>query len=405
MVTQSGGEAGETPNPTNVGGQAVIEGVMMRAPGALSIVCRRRDGSLAVRERTIEAPAGGWVKLPFFRGMYTLVSSLKLGHQALRWSADLFEEDLEAEEREAQKAKAAGVTTGKAPAAKRAEGEGKRSAPPGAVSSLLLGVARPLLLTGEEEPIALKEPGGPKAKEKKGGGLAMLIPIALALTLFVALPQAAAKGVDSIFDLGLDVRAPLFQVLTGGAKLLIIVSYLSLLRLIPDVKRVFQYHGAEHKAISTYEMGKDLVVENARGTTALHARCGTTFIIMVAFVSVVVFAVTGSFLPPLPGSEMVQNVMWFVMKLPLLPVIAGITFELQRFFARYCSTGPLRALLWPGFLVQKITTAPPDDDQLEIALASLRTALANAKVTLPKDHPDKQFSSYATLVSDPVYHG
>jgi uncharacterized protein YqhQ len=376
----SGGEASETPNPTNVGGQAVMEGVMMRAPGSISIVVRRRDKSLIVRERTVLTPSSALVKLPFVRGMYTLFSSLKLGHQALRWSAEIFEEDWEAEEAEKE-----GKTT---KSAKKGSG---------ALSTLALWTAQLATMSGDEQPGQL---GG--EDKKKGGGIAMLIPIVFAIGLFVFLPQAAAEGIDRIFGLGLRPTAPLYQVITGASKLVIIVSYLSLLRLIPDVRRVFQYHGAEHKSISTYEMGKELVVDNARPTTALHARCGTTFIIMVAFVSVVVFAIVGSFLPPL-GSRALEFFAFLFIKLPFLPVVAGITYELQRFFARYCSTGPLQFLLWPGFLVQKITTAPPDDDQLEVALASLRSALANAKVTLPADHPDKAFPSYDVLVADGPY--
>ena len=227
--------------------------------------------------------------------------------------------------------------------------------------------------------------------------------IAFAIFLFIALPQAAAEGMNALFKLKLEVTSPGYQVITGAAKLCIIVSYLSLIRLIPDVRRVFQYHGAEHKSISTYEAKRELIVSEARSMTALHARCGTTFIIMVAFVSVVLFSVVGAFLPPLPGGRLVQSLGFFAMKLPLFPVIAGITFEIQRFFARYCSTGPLRALLWPGFLVQKITTATPDDDQLEIALASLRASLAHAKITLPEDHPDRTFASYDTLLNDPSF--
>src|SRR5512139_727467 len=141
MSLWSAGGAAETPNPTNVGGQAVIEGVMMRAPGSLSIVVRRRDGSLVVRERNVVSPTAGLVKLPFLRGVHTLVSSLRLGHQALRWSADLFEEDFEAEEQE----KAAGEK-----AAKEAKAKVKKST--GAVSTLALWLAQLASTTGDETP-------------------------------------------------------------------------------------------------------------------------------------------------------------------------------------------------------------------------------------------------------------
>jgi uncharacterized protein YqhQ len=385
MSLWSTGEGAETPNPTNVGGQAVIEGVMMRAPGALSIVVRRRDGSLVVRERTVVSPASGVVKLPLVRGMYTLVSSLKLGHQALRWSADLFEEDAEAEEAEKEAAKAK-------PKSKKGTG---------ALSVLSLWLAQIASMSGDEEPGNVEEKG--EDKKKGGNAILSLLPILLAIGLFVAAPQAAAAGVKRLFNLDMDVQSPLYQVITGVAKLAIIVGYMSLLRLNDLTRRVFQYHGAEHKSISTYELGRPLLLNEARGTTALHARCGTTFIIMVAFVSVVLFSVVGRFLPPIPGSELVQNVVFFLLKLPLLPVVAGLTYELQRFFAKYCTTGPLRVLLWPGFLVQKITTAEPDDDQLEVALASLRSALANAAVKLPANHPDQKFSSYDVLVDHAAY--
>lgn len=381
----------EKPNPTNVGGQAVIEGVMMRAPGALSVVCRKRDGSLILRERTITPPTSAVLKAPLIRGAYTLFSSLKIGHQALRFSAEILEEGLAEEEaREAEK-----QATERAAAKKAAS----TKAPPGPATLGLLSVAQWVLAAGDDK-------GGgsmsPDDKKSAMAGFAMALPILFAIGLFIALPQLAAEGINSWLGLGLDVRSPGFQVITGAAKLTIIVSYLAGIRMIPDVKRVFQYHGAEHKSISTYEAGKELLVENARPTTALHARCGTTFIIMVAFVSVVLFSAVGSFFPQVPAPRWVQSIAFFVMKLPLFPVIAGITFELQRFFARHCSTGPLQFLLWPGFLVQKITTAPPDDDQLEVALASLRSALANAPVQLPESHPDRSYTSYSALVSDVV---
>jgi uncharacterized protein YqhQ len=395
-VSSSNGLEGEKPNPTNVGGQAVIEGVMMRAPGALSIVCRRRDGSLVLRERTVAGPPAGAFRLPFLRGMYTLFSSLKIGNQALRWSAEILEEDLAKEEAE------------EAAAAKKVA----KKVPPGATSIAAMTVAN--FLTSEIEEIedekskpakALKEhpEEALEPAEKSTSGIAIALPLIFAIGLFIMLPQAAASGVNRLFDLGLELRSPGFQAITGLSKLVIVVTYLSGLRLIPEVRRVFQYHGAEHKSISTYEAKKDLVVEEARPTSALHARCGTTFIIMVAFVSVIVFSAIGQLLPVLPGGDIVNWFGLFLMKLPFFPVIAGITFELQRFFARYCTTGPLQVLLWPGFLVQKITTAPPDDDQLEVALASLRSALANAAVELPQAHPDRSFPTYESLVDDPSY--
>ena len=149
--------------------------------------------------------------------------------------------------------------------------------------------------------------------------------------------------------------------------------------------------------------GEDLVVANARAKTTLHPRCGTTFLVMVAFVSIGVFTLIGWSLPVLPGGRLAQWLGFFFMKLPFLPVIAAVTFEIQRFFARYCTTGPLRALLWPGFMVQKITTDEPDDHQLEVALASLRATLWREETVDAPSQPDRVFSDYDTLLADPGY--
>jgi uncharacterized protein YqhQ len=244
--------------------------------------------------------------------------------------------------------------------------------------------------------------------------------LVVALTFFVALPQASAAAVVRLLGLGLDIQSPAFQAITGAFKLAIVVGYLLAIRRIPDIRRVFQYHGAEHKTISTYEAGEALTVANARAKTTLHPRCGTTFLVMIALVSILVFTVLGAALPRIrTGNVVLDNVAFFLAKLPFLPIIAAVTFELQRLFARYFTTGPLRALLWPGFLVQKITTAEPEDDQLEVALASLRVtlfreqgaevgaaALAEAQdrhdaVPVALDQRDVAFPSYAALLEAP----
>jgi uncharacterized protein YqhQ len=273
------------------------------------------------------------------------------------------------------------------------------------MSAMALSVAA--LATQGPEP-AMDVTGEGKSKRSALGWL----PIVFALGLFVALPQLGAEGINKLFNLNLEVTSPAFQAITGGSKLLIVVAYLLGIRQIAEVRRVFQYHGAEHKAISTYEAREDLRVENARMKTTMHPRCGTTFLVMVALVSIIVFTIAGSFLPKLPGGRVVESVGFFFMKLPFLPLIAAITFEIQRIFARYCTTGPLRALLWPGFLVQKITTAEPDDAQLEVALGSLVAALgveeervkaASPAVALETNPPDRTFSDYEKMLADPAY--
>ena len=391
-------EKQESANATNVGGQAVIEGVMMRAPGALTIVCRRQsNGELVVRERSVPLATSGPMTWPLVRGAAVLVSSLRLGSQALRWSADILEKDLDAQERKAAaEADGALVRDDDSPKdkAKKAAAIDKVASPPTFTAAMSVMLVSMLSTTGTEEPLP--------ADEKSGGSkLLTILPIVFAVGLFVAAPQLAAEGLNSLFKLGLEVQSPGYQVITGISKLTIVVAYLGAIRQNDDIRRVFQYHGAEHKAISTLEAGSDLTVEAARPTSPLHARCGTTFLVMVAMVSVVLFSAVGAFLPPLPGGRAVQGIGFFLMKLPLLPVVAAITYEIQRVFAKYCTTGPLRVLLWPGFLVQKITTAEPDDDQLEVALASLRTALARAAEPVAVAPPDASYESYDAL-SDAV---
>ena len=294
----------------------------------------------------------GFSRLPFVRGIASLVESLKLGSEALRFSAEQMERDLEAEERAASKS-----------IAKKAGGAAMN-----AIAALGLSL---FAMTTQDDADATS--GG---TEKKAGRGPMGFMLLVAILFLIALPQGAAAGVNRLLHFGLEVQSPGFQALTGGFKLTIVIGYLLLIRRIPDIRRVFQYHGAEHKTISTYEANEDLVVANARAKTTLHPRCGTTFLVMVALVSILVFTAVGGLLPRIQtGNGALDNVVFFLEKLPFLPLLAAFTFELQRVFARYCTTGPLRALLWPGFLVQKITTIEPDDAQLEVALASLRATL------------------------------
>ena len=400
-------EAAKVPEPTRpyIGGQAVLEGVMMRSPTSFAVVVRRRDGSLHVRERGAPDSRKGLARLPLARGIASLVESLRLGGEALRFSAEQMERDLEAEEAAAKGkgAKGAGIGAGLL-GALRAIG----------YTLFLLTAADADTATsreGEAEAEGAAEPAEPAAKEKdKGGKLPMTLMVVLMVGFLIALPQAAAAGVNKVAGLGLDVQSPAFQAMTGGFKLLIVVGYLLLVRRVfPDIRRVFQYHGAEHKTISTYEAGEALTVGNARAKTTLHPRCGTTFLVMVALVSILVFTAVGGFLPKIQtGNAALDNVVFFLEKLPFLPLIAAVTFEIQRVFARYCTTGPLRALLWPGFLCQKITTIEPDDDQLEVALASLRVTLfreaageAPARDAAAPAPGDVRYASFDALMKSP----
>ena len=336
---------------------------MMRAPSSFAVVVRRRDGSLHVRERGIGAGPRGAARWPLVRGVASLVESLRLGSEALRFSADQLEKDW-----------LAGVTPG--------------TGLLGAVGLALVSMTS--RADGE---------GASGASSERSRAATWMV-LAVAVVFFIALPQAAAAGIDHALGLGLPVQSGAFQAITGLFKLAIVIGYLLAIRRIPDIRRVFQYHGAEHKTISTYEAGEALTVENARRKTTMHPRCGTTFLVMVALVSILVFMIVGAVLPRIrTGGALLDNVAFFAEKLPFLPLIAAFTFELQRVFARYCTTGPLRALLWPGFMVQRITTAEPSDDQLEVALASLRVTLfrEHGRIGCAGDG-DVAFPSYGALV-------
>jgi len=368
-------EATPAPARPYIGGQAVLEGVMMRAPQSFAVVVRRRDGSLLVRERPVVDERKGKAAWPLVRGVRSLVESLKLGSEALRFSAEQMERDLDAE------AAAAGASALSASSLALRAGSA-------------LGLSLFALVTASDG-----EAASASAKDAKSRG-PMGLMLVLMIGFLIALPQAVAAGVNGIFDLGLAPQSPLFQVITGGFKLAVVVTYLIVIRRVPEIRRVFQYHGAEHKTISTYEANEALTVANARAKTTLHPRCGTTFLVMVALVSILVFTAVGGLLPRLAtGSAFLDNVIFFFEKLPFLPLIAAVTFEIQRLFARYCTRGPLRALLWPGFLVQKITTIEPDDDQLEVALASLRATLFRENGERPAAAEDVAFDSYDAILS------
>ncbi|MEZ4254538.1 MAG: DUF1385 domain-containing protein [Polyangiales bacterium] len=292
-----------------IGGQAVLEGVMMRAPSCMTVAVRRPDGTIAVKEEAFnktKAKSSPW-KLPFLRGMAMLVESMRLGFRALQFSAEQ-------------------------------------------------------QLTEEQ------------AKDEKGmsSNAAIAISVVFALALFIALPQGIAWG--GLKVLGLDWAANdwRYQALIGVAKLGVIGAYMIFVSRLPEMRRVFQYHGAEHKTIYAYEAGLPLTLDNVRAQSTLHPRCGTTFLIVVVFVSVFLFVAVAPFITFMQGGYAQLQVL--VIRLLLLPFIAAAAYELQRLTARYCTTGPLRALLWPGFLFQKITTREPDDAQLEIAIVAMKAA-------------------------------
>ena len=361
-----------------IGGQALIEGVMMRSPHCFSAVVRRKNGTLVVREQPMSDLRRGKLAWPLVRGVAALVEALKLGSAALRFSAEQFEQDLDHE-------------------------DGAEKGPRTGPSTLAL-ISLPILALISNAPEDLgagpKPVGGDGEPKKRFLGV---LSVVFAIGVFVALPQAFAAGASSLLGFNLDVRDVRFQLLTAAAKLTILIGYMLLIRRLPEIYRVFQYHGAEHKSIFTYEAGEALTVENARPKTTLHPRCGTTFIVMVALVSIFVFSALGPLLPHLGAGKLADNLLFFAFKLPFLPFIAALTFELQRLLAKYATRGPLQVLLWPGFLVQKITTIQPDDRQLEVALSALLVTLEREQQGVaPEFTSERTFDDFTTLTRGAV---
>lgn len=326
-----------TTNPERpyIGGQALIEGVMMRSPKGVAIAVRRPDGHIVVKDERLPAETSGLRKVPFLRGVMQLGEAFSLGYRALQFSA---EQQMTEEEK---KGAAGEPYRGSTASGQSPSGDGKKPA-------------------------------------SSGTSLAGVLSIALAMGLFIALPQGLTTGLFSLLGIPVELGSWQFHALTGFFKLIVVTTYLALVSLLPDMRRVFQYHGAEHKTIYAWEAGQELTVANVRAQSTLHPRCGTTFLITVVIVSVVLGAVLVPLVFP-TASGLTGQVTVLAFRLSLLPVIASISYELQRFAAKYCTTGPLRVVLYPGFLFQKITTREPDDAQIEVAIAAMEGAVVRER--------------------------
>jgi uncharacterized protein YqhQ len=289
-----------------VGGQAVIEGVMMRSPKGYSVAVRRQDGSVRVMKDVLATLSERWriFKMPIIRGVGVLAQALVLGIRALRFSA----EEALSEDAEKRETKTDAST----------------------VSSWLIA-----------------------------GNL--VLALGVNITLFIALPLLLTRFLQTWT--GFE-SALLFNGIDGLLRVTVFVVFLASVSLMKDMKRVFEYHGAEHKTVYNFEAREDLRVENARKFSTLHPRCGTSFLLVVMIVSIIVFSlfhfdtITGKLLS----------------RIVLLPLVAGISYEIIRYSAKHPGS-LLRVVTLPGLLLQKITTKEPDEPQLEIAIRALEEAL------------------------------
>jgi uncharacterized protein YqhQ len=284
---------------------------MMRAPKTFTVVVRKPDGELAIREDRWYSPMEKWpiLKKPFLRGCIVLYEALFNGIQALTYSA---QEALGEEEEKLS----------------------------------------PLALAGT---IAMAFGG--------------------AILLFVIIPHLATLGIGVLTGTDLGVRSIWFHLIDGVIKVSIFVAYIMLISLMKEINRVFQYHGAEHKSIHAYEHGDELTVENAKKYPTLHQRCGTAFLLLVLIFSIFLFSIVFPILPKnLLGNTVFTNVFYIFVKIALLLPIAGCSYEIIRISDKL-NNPVLNALLLPGLLMQKLTTREPSDDQIEVALVALKMTL------------------------------
>ena len=309
---------------TTIGGQALIEGIMMRGPQKQAIVVRNQEGGLEIKEDELKLikdkhPILG---LPFIRGVFTFIGSLVNGMKALMWSAEFYPEE-------------------------------------------------------EEEPTKfekwIEKKFGSEALMKWILAVAVVLGIGLSLLLFIVLPTLATSGLLYFFP---DAPMWLRNLLEGVVKLIIFFLYLYLCSKMKDIHRTFQYHGAEHKTIFCYERGLELTVENARKMPRHHPRCGTSFLFVVIAIAILASCVVFE----LPGIRDVATnaLVRILLHLVMLPFIVSITYEINRFIGRH-DNPVTRFLSAPGLWMQNFTTFEPDDSMLEVAIEALVRVLPNNK--------------------------
>ncbi|MEW5883312.1 MAG: DUF1385 domain-containing protein [Armatimonadota bacterium] len=325
------------------GGQAVIEGVMMRSPKYFAIACRAPDGRIVVHSEPVTKTWVGrqrWLKLPFLRGTFALLDAMALGVRALNFAAQVQLQD-------EQKAEDG---NGEPPAAAESDGEPLRSD------------------EGSEILHARGDEGG-SSLMKAGVAGAMIAGLAIGVFLFVMLPVWVSQPIRS--ELKVSVIGT--NIVEGIIKACIFLGYIALIGQMKEVREIFKYHGAEHKAINAMEAGQELTLENARAQTRLHPRCGTSFAIIVLILSIIVF----TFLPREYGmsTTFLDTIVRIGLKLIVVPLIAGVSYEAIRIAGKFRSQAWVKWAFAPGLATQYLTTREPRDDQVEVALVALRTVL------------------------------
>lgn len=316
------------------GGQAVIEGVMMRGPQDFAVSVRKANGEIVTSVESVETTMGKlkWLNRPFLRGTFALIDSMYLGIKALKFAAGVAVEDASANE------------------------DGAVSEKQGKVNDIVVGST-------------------------------MVIGLALGIAIFFFVPILLTKlifGWQSVPEESLSLSRTLVE---GGVKIFLFVLYVFAVSMLKDIRRVFQYHGAEHKTINAYESGVPLDVESVNQFSKVHVRCGTSFIFVVLITGIIVF----TFLPwsVAGASPTVAILLRFVLKMALLPLVAGIAYEVIKFAGNHKESAFSRLLVLPGLVMQRITTREPEPQMIEVAIHSLQGVL-KAECDREQSAPDPE---------------
>jgi uncharacterized protein YqhQ len=313
--------------PVTYGGQAVIEGVMMRGPHYFAVACRKADGEILIQREKVPAffTRYAWAKWPFMRGVFALADALILGMKSLLFSANLAMEE-----------------------------ERKQQPPHSPLTQALLA---PLLLLG----MSIPAPGGETPGKGPVSSIAVtgsaVMGLVIGIGLFMLFPSLVAGWLSPWLH-----ETVWLSVIEGVIRVGLVLGYIALIGRMKEVQRIFQYHGAEHQAINALETEGRLDVDAAMRASRIHPRCGTNFILTVLLVKALIFTI-------IPWQSV-----WYLrlgLRLGLLPVVASISYEMIRLAGKYRNFAPLQWLVTPGLLTQRLTTRKPEREMVEVAVASL----------------------------------
>ena len=284
----------------SVGGQAVIEGVMMKSPEGIATAVRRKDGQIVYRKKTISKSNAKLMKIPFIRGVVILLESLFVGTGELTFAANQAGEEEEE-------------------------------------------LTKPQLI------------------------LTLAVSLLFGMGLFIILPSIIGGVV-------FRNSTALSSVLEGLLRVIIFLSYIYLISRNKEIKRVFQYHGAEHKSIYVFENKEELEFENAKKYTTLHPRCGTSFLFIVMMVSILIYSTLDVIIPK-PDTHLMRILLKVGIRFGFMPIVAGLSYEIQKYSSRHMDNPLVSLLALPGLKLQNITTQEPDESQLEVGMTALRASL------------------------------